>query len=240
MRWWEELFPEEERRAYAAMAGDRRFLDGRRPAVLLVDCVRAFFGEPGLSLLESTKTWVTSCGPAAWAALPYLERLLGAARRAGLPVAFTTGQPGADRLFGGTNKAEELAMRSPMALPGAQEIPEPIAPLAGELVLPKPKASAFFATPLLAWLHRQGVDCLLVAGCTTSGCVRATVVDAMSYGFHVGVVEEATFDRSRLSHGVHLFEMNTKYADVLSTDEAVAFLAARGETGRGSRNHHAE
>lgn len=223
-RWWEELFPEEERAVYFQTHRGVRQEWGCRPALLVVDVTRAFCGEPGQSLMESVLAWPTSCGPAAWEAIPHIRRLLEAVRRKGFPVVYTTGQAGADRLYGGTVKGERLAMESPLSRPGAQDIPEEIAPLPGELVLAKPKASAFFGTPLLAYLHRQGVDTLIVCGTTTSGCVRATVVDGFSLGFPVIVPEEAVFDRSRLSHGVNLFELNAKYADVVSVDEVIAWL----------------
>lgn len=176
-------------------------------------------GEPGLSLEAASQEWVTACGPAAWEALPRIEALLGDFRSNNLPICFTTGQPGAAAKFGGTNKAELSAMGSPMDRSGAQDIPDLIRPRDGEWVLDKPKASAFFATPLVAWLHHHAVDSVVIAGCTTSGCVRATCVDAMSWGYPTAVIEDACFDRSSLSHGVSLFEMHTKYADVMTVEE---------------------
>lgn len=219
MKWWVELFSEPERRAYAQMEKGVKFFTGTRPALLVVDVVKAFVGEPGLSLEEASREWVTACGPAAWEALPRIKALLDDFRAARLPVCFTTGQPGAAAKFGGTNKAELSAMASPMDRPGAQDIPDLIQPQPEEWVLDKPKASAFFATPLLAWLHHHSADSVVIVGCTTSGCVRATCVDAMSWGYPTAVIEDACFDRSKLSHGVSLFEMHTKYADVLTVDE---------------------
>ena len=96
----------------------------------------------------------------------------------------------------------------------------------GELGLAKPKASAFFGTALLAYLHRIKVDSLVVCGTTTSGCVRATVVDGISWGYPVFLAEEATFDRARMSHGVSLYDMNAKYADVIDSAEALDRFAA--------------
>lgn len=224
MRWWEQVFADEERAVYEGMHRGQRQPRGRRPALLVVDVVRAFCGEKGQSMAESVRAWPASCGPHAWEAIPHIRALLEAARAAGAPVIFTTAQPGADHLYGGTVKGESGAMGSPMARPGAQEIPAEIAPRDGELVLAKPKASAFFSTPLLAYLHRHQVDSLVVCGTTTSGCVRATVVDGFSWGYPVFVAEEAVFDRVRLSHAVNLFEMNAKYADVVTVKEAAGWL----------------
>lgn len=224
--WWSELFDGAQARAYRLQhAGERRSL-GQRPAVLIVDVVRSFTGSEGQTLDEATAQFPTSCGPSAWAAMPYLREVAGLAAGRSWPLIYTTAEPGAAARFGGTVKGECSAMGSPMDLPGAQEIPKAIAPPPGALVLAKPKASAFFSTSLPAYLIRREVDCLIVAGATTSGCVRATVVDGHSHGYPVFVVEDACFDRARLSHGVNLFEMNAKYADVLTTAELIALAGA--------------
>ena len=88
----------------------------------------------------------------------------------------------------------------------------------------KQRASAFYGTPLVAHLTQLGIKTLIVCGESTSGCVRASVVDAYSNGFHVVLVEECCFDRSELSHKVNLFDMHHKYADVMRLDEAIAHL----------------
>jgi nicotinamidase-related amidase len=227
VRWWEEFFSEEERNVYQVYQQalrEREAAQGVRPALLVIDVTRAFCGEPDQSLEESIRTWPTSCGPEAWKAIRYIQHLVEAARQASLPVIYTTAQPGVDHFYGGVVKRGRGAKESPISRPGAIDIPPEIAPLAEELVLRKPKASAFFATPLLAYLHRQRIDSLIVCGSTTSGCVRATVVDAFSWGFPVYLVEEAVFDRSRISHAVGLFEMNAKYADVMSVDQILKWL----------------
>ena len=225
-RPWMELFSPEEQAVYEAyQSGLQQRVQpyGQRPALLVIDVTRAFCGEQGQSLAESLAEWPTSCGPAAWEAMPHIEALLDATRRAGLPVVYTTAQPGAELYFGAVVKMP-AGRRPVISRPGAVEIPAQIVPGDGELVLQKPKASAFFATPLVAHLQRLGVDSLLVCGTTTSGCVRATVVDGFSWGYATFVVQEAVFDRSRLSHEVNLFEMNVKYADVIPMQEALDWL----------------
>lgn len=91
-------------------------------------------------------------------------------------------------------------------------------------MIKKTKASGFFGTPLLSALRHLKCDSLLVAGTTTSGCVRASVVDAISYDFPCFVVEECVFDRFELSHLVNLWDMNAKYADVITLQEAIAHV----------------
>jgi nicotinamidase-related amidase len=234
MRWWEELFSSEDREvygAYQAALAERRQPTERRPALLVVDVTRAFCGRPDQSLEESVREWPTSCGPSAWLAMRYVQRLIAATRAAGRPVVYTTAQPGVHTAYGGVVKLKKAGSTPVTSRPGAIDIPDEVAPQPGELVLQKPKASAFFDTPLVSYLLRQGVDSLLVCGTTTSGCVRATVVDGFSHGFPVYLAEEATFDRSQLSHGVGLYEMNVKYADVICVDDAVQWLRTGTEAG---------
>jgi maleamate amidohydrolase len=109
--------------------------------------------------------------------------------------------------------------------PRAGDIPEPIAPQPQDLVISKPKASAFFSTPLELCLHNMGIDSLIVAGTTTSGCVRASVVDGHSLGFTCFVVEECCFDRFEISHLASLFDLNAKYATVVPLVEATDYLS---------------
>jgi nicotinamidase-related amidase len=113
---------------------------------------------------------------------------------------------------------------------GAWEIVDEVAPLPGEAVLRKAAPSAFFGTLLTAHLHALGADAIILAGEATSGCVRATCVDARSYRYNVTVVEECVFDRHEAVHAINLFDMHQKYADVLGIDEVVAHLEGLAHT----------
>jgi nicotinamidase-related amidase len=104
------------------------------------------------------------------------------------------------------------------------DIVEQAAPLPGEVVLKKTGPSAFFGTPLAAHLIGQGVDTIIVCGESVSGCVRATVVDGRSYRLNVIVVEDCVYDRHEASRAINLFDMDQKYADVISLDEVTAWL----------------
>ena len=106
---------------------------------------------------------------------------------------------------------------------GSQTVPQ-LAPVQGELVLRKTSASAFFSTGLSEWLHLRGVDTAVVVGCTTSGCVRATVVDAMQFNFSTIVIEDCVGDRALGPHEANLFDMRQKYADVMTRDEFLKLL----------------
>src|SRR5690606_23952505 len=93
-----------------------------------------------------------------------------------------------------------------------------------DILIIKPKASAFFGTAFMSQLNLLDIDTLIVTGCTTSGCVRATTVDAAGFNFKVIIPEEAVFDRFEASHAMNLFDMNCKYADVIPTDEVATYL----------------
>lgn len=223
MRPWEAVVPAADRELYARTGlGARRPL-GRRPALLIVDVVESWTGSRRLEREAAVEEYTTACGPSAWDALPRIRELLDACRAAGLPIVFSRGDV-EDKPFVGDStkriKSEAEARRI-----AAAPIPEIVAPQDGEYVLCKAKASAFFGSTLLTYLVQRGVDSLIVCGTSTSGCVRATVTDAQSYGHTVFVVEECTFDRSELLHLVNLFDMNAKYADVVTLGEMLGLLA---------------
>lgn len=218
---WDDVIGPDERLIASRFGTVRRL--GQRPALLMIDCYAKVFGDRPLPLAEAVEESATSCGTAAWEALPELEKLLAAARDAGLPVIHTTGEARSSARLGGATLRTPAAGEDDLA--GYQFVPS-LAPVAGELVAYKTRASAFFGTPVSTWLRQLGVDTLIVAGETTSGCVRASVVDAYSHGFHVAVVEEATFDRSALCHKVNLFDMHLKYASVLHLDDVLGYITA--------------
>jgi nicotinamidase-related amidase len=110
--------------------------------------------------------------------------------------------------------------------PRGYEFVHEVAPHPGDILLPKYHPSAFFGTPLASHLVNQGVDSLVVTGCTTSGCVRGTVVDAFSLNYRVVVPEECVYDRSSVSHAVNLFDIASKYADVVTSAEIPSLLEA--------------
>jgi maleamate amidohydrolase len=107
----------------------------------------------------------------------------------------------------------------------ASQVVDFLAPRPGELVVRKTQASAFFGTDLSSYLTYKGVDSVIIAGCTTSGCVRATVVDAISYNFRPIVVSDCVGDRAAGPHEANLFDIGQKYADLIDLDEAVKWLA---------------
>jgi maleamate amidohydrolase len=204
---------------------------GQRPALMVVDVAWAFCGDRPEPVLESIRRWPNSCGTGAWQAIERIQPLLGAFRARGLPVIYTTGAWRSDRWDMGSwlwkharsRQTEQAAVfdRDPNGIVSAVE------PAPGDLVILKQKPSAFFGTPLQSHLTLLGCDSLIVTGGATSGCVRATVVDAFSANYRVAVVADGCFDRNQTSHAVSLVDMSAKYADIVSTDEVLAWLSGR-------------
>ena len=181
----------------------------------------------GRLLVESIRTAPGSCGMAGWDAVDCIVDLLTLARGNGVPVVYAKGldPPAKWR----TDRIGPQPGPRRMSSRVANEIVDEYAPHPGEVVIEKASPSALFNTPLPTMLAELGIDTLICCGESTSGCVRATVVDASSRGFKVGVVEECTFDRVEMSHHVSLFDMDQKYADVVGlTRIADYFGSLRG------------
>lgn len=221
MKQWEEIFPESDKELFRKIGTGVRQPFGNRPALLIIDVTVGFIGSTRQSVLKSVDEFRTSCGEAGWLALDNIQKLLKACRSNNIPVIYTTADLGAGKFVGGATKS----IGGRKLPPQAWDFPDAIAPLPSELVIHKTRASGFFQTPLATCLSTMGVDSLLVVGTSTSGCVRASVVDAFSLGFKCFIVEEGTFDRFRLSHMVNLFDMNLKYANVITLEEALKYVA---------------
>ena len=221
---WDDVIPAAEQAIYQAAGYGSSTPLGRRPALLIVDTNYAFAGRTPLPIAEAVRAQRTSCGEAAWAAIAAMQPLLGAARKAGVAVLYSTGRRHTSLSTLGQWAAKNARAGEDLATGDDREIVAEIAPAPGDLVVEKSRPSAFFGTDLAAHLVHLRVDTLLVAGGTTSGCVRATVMDAFSYGYRVGVVQECTFDRATVPHLVNLFDMNAKYANVMALDQALAYL----------------
>jgi maleamate amidohydrolase len=239
-RVWDRFLTEQDK-AHLSARGDRRVGFGTRPAILNVDLFRSAFGDENLPLMEGTKLWNAYCGPVAWQAVPYIQKLHVAARAAGVPVLHVTGLPSEESGIPRWGDAVHRGTRNQPTDAGARErharrfdIIDELAPLPGEVVLKKTAPSAFYGTPLQGELTRLGIDTLLIAGESTSGCVRASVVDAASARFRVAVIEECVFDRHETCHAMNLFDMNQKYADVISLAAALEYIGSWSKYASGS------
>jgi maleamate amidohydrolase len=226
MAMWDEVLTERDKQVFAAAGYGKRQGFGHKPAVIVVDVNYNFVGDVSEPILESIKKYRNSCGEEGWQGVYQISRLLDTARDKNVPIFYSTAPSHRVALMAGRwhgkNSRGTEDFRS-QAQDG-NEIVREIAPHEGDIVILKDKPSVFFGTPLMSYLHELQVDTLLVAGTTTSGCVRATVVDAFSYNFKVVVVEECVFDRGQTSHKVNLFDMQAKYADVLPLEAALSYL----------------
>jgi maleamate amidohydrolase len=189
-----------------------RMAFGEKPAIIMVDFVRAYF-EPGAQLYMGKDDCLHSAA-----------RLLRAAREAGIlvvhtKVSFTEG--GAD---GGHFFKKVGALKHFVGETVLGEIMSEVAPQSGEPVLVKQYASSFFGTSLAATLASQRIDTLIVTGVSTSGCVRATAVDAIQHGFLPIVPREAVGDRADGPHEANLFDIQQKYGEVVSETEVLEYL----------------
>jgi len=209
---------------YAAGSFGSALQPGRRPALLVIDFVRAYLVE-GSPLYAAAE-------PARAAA----QALLEAARRAGIPVLHTNVQYQPGGRDGGVffRKVPALKCFEAGARPDLAAFAAGLEPIAGETVITKQYASAFFGTSLASTLTALGVDTLLIAGVSTSGCVRASAVDACQHGFVPFVVREAVGDRHAAPHEANLFDLQAKYAEVVSLQLALDYLKGTGDRGQGT------
>ena len=190
-----------------------RLQPGTRPALLIVDVVAAYLTEGSPLFMQS-----------AAAAKDSNRRLAAAARAAGVPVIFTNVQYQPGGADGGVfyKKAPVLKAFDEGSPLGA--FPEDLTPQPGDRVFTKQYPSAFFGTGLAEVLHAEGIDTLLITGYSTSGCVRASALDAMQYGFIPLVVREACADRHEGPHEANLFDLQAKYAEVIGEEEALKVI----------------
>ena len=212
---------DETRRVYERAGFGAAVERGESPALLVVDLSRGFT-EPQFPTGSDLSAVVAATG-----------RLLEAARGARVPVLYTTiaYEPGETTAW--LRKAPGLAVLA--ARSELVEIDPRIEPADGEPVLVKKGASAFFGTDLADRLHGLAVDTVVICGATTSGCVRASVVDAVQHGFPTLVVREAVGDRAPEPHEANLFDIAAKYGDVIAVDDAVGYLSALPAYQEGTR-----
>jgi maleamate amidohydrolase len=222
---WMRFLNDRDRAVLKALGFGARMGFGERPAVVIVDTNYEFCGERPLPILESIKQWRGSCGEEGWAAVAVMKQLIDAAHDKGIPVFYSTNTRRADRWDAGSWRWKSAGERAPGPRdPRLDDIVAEIAPQPQDIVIRKTKPSVFFGTPFLSFLTLLKVDSLIVCGGTTSGCVRATVLDAFSENIRCAVVADGCFDRVEVSHAMNLVDMQTKYADVVDGREALQFI----------------
>ncbi len=225
---WDKFLTERDKAVFAAAGYGARQGFGKKPALVVIDVNYAFCGDKREPILESIKRWRNSCGEEAWDAVAEIRKLIDKAHEKGLPVIYTTGIRRPDNWDSGSwawknSRNAEDVKTSPSNI-DPNDIVAEIAPGSQDIVIRKRKPSAFAGTDMTSFLNLLGADSLVLTGTTTSGCVRATVLDAFSLNYRVCVAEEGCFDRSEVSHAINLCDINAKYADVIKTREVLNFF----------------
>lgn len=220
---WQGVITQDDEDRYNAAGFGRPIGIGRRAALLIIDVQYRTVGTKPLPFFEAIKEFPTSCGETAWPAVRNIQTLLTTFRGSDLPVLYPHVAPkmrtDAGRLGGKVPAIMDIAE-------SGYHFVEEVAPVEGDVLLPKKHPSAFFGTPLVSHLVDLGVDTLVITGCTTSGCVRASAVDAFAYNFRVVIPHDAVYDRSKTVHKANLFDLAQKYADVVDSDTAAKMIQA--------------
>jgi maleamate amidohydrolase len=214
---WEPFLSEQDMEILRVSHYGRKLPLPKRPALVVIDMTYDFCGVPGMDAVSAATERRTACGPSAWQAVPLIARVLTAARQAKMPIAYS--RRSAMRLrrkSPKTARATEDAKPFSAAEDGNSIITE-LAPDTPDLVFGKGAPSIFFETEFPAWFTGHECDGLFIVGCTTSGCVRASAVDAFSRQINSFIIADAVFDRFSASHKIALFDCQAKYADLIST-----------------------
>ena len=227
-RIWDRFLTPRDRQVLAQSGYGKRGGFGTRPALFIIDVQYNFCGDRPEDILDGLKQYRTHCGREAWEAVRHIEPLLVQAREKNLPVFYTESARRPDMIDSGVQvgKSHRGTERTVLEGTHATQTVAPLAPREQDIRIGKRKPSCFFGTIFMSHLNYFDVDTLILTGCTTSGCLRATAVDAYSYNFKVVIPEECAFDRFESSHAINLFDLNCKYADVIPAAEVAGYLSA--------------
>lgn len=219
---WSERLPPEDAAALAGYSSrDKVVSTAHAPVLMVIDVVESFVG-PDVPIAQAQTVSRKACGDRAWLAIPGIVSLIDAFRARQLPIVFTRADV-LQRHVGPATRRPDAARDASLS----NEFQAETSPAPEDIIIPKIKASAFFSTPLHAYLTKKGHRTIVLTGCTTSGCIRATAVDGTSNGFGVLVAEDAVFDRSAISHDVALIDIDAKYGSVLASTEIISLLDQR-------------
>ena len=222
---WERFLSERDRKHDEIWGKKDLYGFGSKPALVLIDIYYSVLGFERQELFESMKTWPGSTGLEGWTAVDKTAELLDVARQCRIPVVHVKGLQNGMKPW--VHRNREPSLLPPEVLKKGNEIVAEVAPIEGEVVIEKTAPSGFQGTPLMFHLNSLGIDTVICCGETTSGCVRATVVDGATSRFRMGVVSECVFDRTEASHFMNLYDMHNKYADVVSLEMTKSYFRER-------------
>jgi len=233
---WDEYLSDADRERVGASGLTGPDGLGSKPALMIIDVSWGFAGDqPGEDILDAIRRWPNACGAESWEAIDRISELAVLARKLRVPVIYSTGRARGDAWdIGGwawkNNRTAEQIPATPRNL-DANQIVSALTPEPQDITVYKRKPSAFFGAPTATHLRRLGCDSILMTGTTTSGCVRASVVDAVSHGFRVATVADGCFDRAQSSHAIALFDIAMRYGSVLDAAAAAEHLSALPDPG---------
>jgi nicotinamidase-related amidase len=179
---------------------------------------------------EQYDKYPKACGTSAWAAIRNLQKLIPLARQVGIPVIYTASITRPETHLPRADKDSTFSSLNP-----SSQIQPEIAPTQDDVVIEKQGPSFFFGTPAHQILHHLEIDTLLMTGTSTSGCVRASTIDAIQYMYKVNIIADCVFDRIELSHKASMFDIWFKYCDLISTDDALAYFRTLGLGNRSTK-----
>ncbi|WP_206811548.1 isochorismatase family protein [Paradesulfitobacterium ferrireducens] len=222
-RVWEDLLTDVDRLVIEKGGyGKSRGL-GQKPLLMIIDVQPNYVGED-VPIEQQLERWPSGGGSAAWAAIRNIQRVREAARAAGVPVFYSRNVQKKTIAFDGfatkTNRDQSKYLDG---RPETQIVPE-LAPADNELVIDKAYASVFYGTPLQSYLVKLRIDTIIIVGGSSSGCCRATAVDAVTRNYNVAMIEDAVYDRIQLSHKAALLDLWMKYCDVVDSDNIINYF----------------
>lgn len=222
-RIWEDAITENDRLVIEKGGyGVKRGL-GKKPLLVIIDVQLNYVGADK-PIAEQLDEWPSGGGEAGWKAIRRIEQLKQAAKESNIPVFYTRNvQKKTSNFDSFAAKAKRDNTKYIDGHPAADIVKE-LAPDDHDLVIDKSYASAFFGTPFISYLIKMGIDSLILVGGSTSGCVRATAVDAVTHNFNVAVVEDCVYDRIELSHKAALLDLWMKYCDVETSEEILNYF----------------
>ncbi len=227
MAIWDDVLTDTDKAVFEAAGWGKRAGYGQRPAIMVIDVNYNFCGDRAEPILRSIERWRYSCGEVAWTTgIPAIQKILEVARQKRLPIIYTTNPRRPDGFDLGVWSYKSHRAEDEVDVMGhkGNDIVVEVAPHPDDLFIEKRKPSAFFGTPLMSHLTMLGADSLILTGTTTSGCVRATAVDALSYDLRVTIPHEGVFDRGEVSHKIALFDLHMKYVDVTDSSDVLSYL----------------
>ena len=230
MAQWDKFLTDRDKEVLSVWGKKDQDDFGLRPALLLVDVYYGSVGHERKPILESIRDWPMSCGLEGWAAVDRMVEVVAAARTNGVPLIYARGTPSfpsdPSRVIERGKSKRRVDHLPPEIRKLDNEIIAEVAPRDGDIVLGKTAPSAFNGTPLLHYLRQTGIDTLIIGGESTSGCVRATVIDAQALRFKIGIIGECCYDRIEAAHWMNLFDMHQKYGEVIDVGQATAYFGS--------------